>query len=182
MIRPTLVTARLILRPFAVSDAADVQRLAGAQEVALNTLHIPHPYPDGKAVEWITGHEEAFDSGREVVFAITIRPNGELAGAIGLVFKKYDIAEIGYWIGMPYWGRGFATEAAGAVIDYGFEERGVNRIEAQHFSRNPPSGRVMAKNGMRHEGTFRQSVVKWDEYLDVEWYAILRSDWQERRP
>lgn len=177
MTQPTLTTARLVLRPFAAADAADVQRLAGAREVAAGTLLIPHPYPDGIASDWIEGHEAAFDSGRLAVFAITVRESQELAGAIGLHFKEHASAELGYWIGVPFWSRGYATEAVAALLDYGFRERGLNRIFAIHFSRNPASGRVMQKNGMRHEGTQRQAVSKWGEFLDVEAYAILREEW-----
>jgi len=110
--------------------------------------------------------------------AIVIRESGEIAGTIGLMMKpEHDKAEIGYWIGVPYWNCGYATEAAKAVIDYGFTEWNLNRIDAGHFDRNPSSGRVMQKLGMQYEGKLRQSIKKWDEYLDVEYYAILRSDW-----
>ncbi|HXG57559.1 MAG TPA: GNAT family N-acetyltransferase [Thermoanaerobaculia bacterium] len=178
---PTLETARLRLRPFDVADAPAVQALAGAREVARNTLMIPHPYPDGVAGEWIATHEQLVASEREVDMAIVLRESGELIGAIGLILKReHDTGEIGYWIGVPYWGRGYATEAAGAVIDYGFRVWSLNRIEAYHFSRNPASGRVMVKNGMRHEGTLRQRHKKWGEYLDDEVYAILRSEWESR--
>ncbi len=176
---PTLTTERLILRPFAATDATDVQRLAGAREVALNTLHIPHPYLDGVAEAWIERIRQP--EAPETVFAIVPRETGELAGAVGLVPKEHDKAEIGYWIGVPYWGRGYATEAASAVIAYGFEQRGLNRIEACHFTRNPQSGRVLAKCGMQREGTWRQAIRKWDQYVDVTWWSILRSEW-ERRP
>ncbi len=174
---PTLTTERLILRPLAASDAAAVQRLAGAREVAFNTLHIPHPYTDGIAEAWIEKVRKASGAGGETVFAIVLLDTGELAGAIGITPKEHDKAEIGYWIGVPYWGRGYATEAAAAVIAYGFERRGLNRIEACHFTRNPQSGRVLAKCGMRHEGTLRQAIRKWDDYVDVAWWSILRSEW-----
>ncbi len=174
---PILETARLILRPFALTDAPDVERLCGAPEIALHTLNIPHPYPEGKAQEWIASCPERFEKGVEVTFAITLREGGALAGAIGILPNRdHDRADIGYWIGMPYWGRGFATEALRAVIAYGFDELGMNRIFAEHFTRNPASGRVMQKAGMRHEGTLRQMHKKWGEYVDSELYAILSSD------
>lgn len=174
MTLPVLRTARLTLRSFTLADAPRVQQLAGAREIALNTLTIPHPYPDGKAEEWISSHEKQEAEG-SIAFAID---DGELVGACGLVVKREDdIAEIGYWIGMPYWGRGYATEAVAAVIRYGFEELGLNKIYAAHFVRNPESGKVMRKLGMRHEGTLRQQHKKWGEYQDEELYGILRSEW-----
>lgn len=174
---PTLETARLILRPFAMADAPEVQRLCGAREIALNTLLIPHPYPDGKAEEWIASHPASLEKGEGDRFAITLRDGGALTGAIGmLLHREHDRAEIGYWIGIPYWGRGYATEAVQAVIAYGFDELHLNRIYAEHFTRNPASGRVMQKAGMRHEGTLRQMHKKWGEYVDTDMYSILRED------
>jgi len=173
--QPTLTTGRLTLRPCVAEDAEAIQRLVSDIEIARNTLNIPHPYPDGGAAEWIAKHAGPLEDDQEIVFVIVVRDSGELAGVMGLVPKKHDRAEIGYWIGVPYWGRGYATEAARAVIAYAFEA-GFNRVEAEHFSRNPASGRVMQKAGMVHEGRRRQAVRKWDEYLDVEAYAILRSD------
>jgi ribosomal-protein-alanine N-acetyltransferase len=175
---PVLTTERLTLRPFELSDAADLHRLAGAAEVAYNTLRIPHPYPEGAAAEWIATHQQMFEEKREVVFAITLRDSGEFVGTIGIHLMPFDKAEIGYWIGVPYWGRGYATEAAGSVIRYGFEELGLNRIESNHFTRNPSSGRIMEKSGMRYEGLLRQAVKKGDEYLDIKFYGILREDWE----
>jgi RimJ/RimL family protein N-acetyltransferase len=77
---------------------------------------------------------------------------------------------------VPYWGRGYATEAALAVIAFGFEELGLNRIYAQHMASNPASGRVMQKAGMRHEGTLRQHVTKFGIVDDIAIYGILASD------
>ena len=174
MQRPTLRTERLVLRPFTLDDAPAVQQLAGAYEVALNTLMIPHPYPDGMAERWIGTHEKDYDEDRSVNFAVD---DGQLAGAIGLVNHGHGIAEIGYWIGVPFWGRGYASEAARAVVRFGFEERGLHRIFAQHYTRNPQSGRVLQKAGMTYEGTLRHHLKKWDEYVDVACYGILRSEW-----
>jgi [ribosomal protein S5]-alanine N-acetyltransferase len=167
---PTLKTSRLTLRPFRLADAPRLQQLAGAREVALNTLLIPHPYPDGAAEEWIASHAVKFDEGT-INLAID---DGELCGAIGLVVdREHDRAEIGYWLGVPYWGRGYATEAVVEVIRYGFEELHLNRIFAAHFTRNPASGVVLRKAGMKFEGTLRQNYKKWGEYLDSEMYSIL---------
>ena len=172
-----LRTKRLVLRPFTLADAPRVQELAGAREVALNTLMIPHPYPDGAAEEWIGTHEAKLAEG-VMNFAID---DGALVGAIGLIVKRADdVAEIGYWIGVPYWGRGYATEAAAEVVRYGFEERGLNKIYAACFVRNPASGRVLQKLGMRREGTLRQQHKKWDEYVDVDFYGILRREFTSR--
>jgi RimJ/RimL family protein N-acetyltransferase len=176
MTRPTLTTDRLVLRPFVLADAPAVQRLAAHREIAANTLLIPHPYPEGAAEEWIDGHDEA---SANHIFAVTLRDVGEAMGAIGLhVERKHERAEIGYWLGVPYWGNGFITEAARAVVGYAFGDGGLNRVFACHFSRNPASGRVLLKIGMKREGTMRQHLVKWGERVDVDYYGIVREEWE----
>ena len=176
--RPTLHTPRLTLRPFEMSDAPAVHRLGSAYEVALNTLLIPHPYLEGMAEEWIAKHQADFDENRVIHFAIDDgQLHSNLIGAMALVMKNEGIAEIGYWIGVPFWGRGYASEAAKEVVRYGFEERGLNRIFACHFGRNPASGRVLQNAGMTYEGTLRQHLKKWDEYVDLVCYGVLRAEW-----
>jgi ribosomal-protein-alanine N-acetyltransferase len=179
--RPVLETQRLILRPFELTDAEDVQRLAGEREIADTTLNIAHPYEDGMAEEWIATHGEGFEAGRLCNFAITLRETGDLVGAMGLVInRRFDHAELGYWIGKPYWGRGYCTEAGQAVISYGFSNLGLHRIHASYFARNRASGRVMRKLGMKQEGVLRGHVKKWDKYEDLVLYAILKEEWEER--
>src|SRR5262249_1048252 len=143
---PTLETERLLLRPFRPDDAADVQQLASAREIAAMTLMIPQPYPEGAAEAWIA--EQAASVGRpDAVGVATVVRNEELlAGAGGLRLERaHDRAELGYWIGVPYWGRGYATEAAAAVLGHAFATLGVHRVHARHFTRNPASGRVLEK-------------------------------------
>ena len=176
-----ITTERLLLRTYTLADAPEMLRLINVREVALNTLRIPHPYPEEEAARWISNHEEHIQKG-DHVFAITLRATQELVGTVGLHVKsENDSAEIGYWIGVPYWGNGYATEAAEAVVQFGFENFPLNRIYAMHFGRNAQSGRVLQKVGMRHEGTLRQHLKKWDEYVDLECYGILRADFMATR-
>ncbi|MCU1231751.1 MAG: acetyltransferase [Acidobacteria bacterium] len=169
-----LTTERLVLRPLTLDDAPDVQRFASAYEIAANTLSIPHPYPPGAAEEWIRTREEE-------AFAIALR-EGDFVGTIGLRLKIHDDrGELGYWIGMPYWRRGYASEAARAMMEYGFGTLHLNKITAAHFGRNPASGRVLQKLGMQYEGTRRQHHKKWDEYVDVVMYSTLRDEWKGLR-
>jgi ribosomal-protein-alanine N-acetyltransferase len=179
MKQPNLQTERLILRPFEVTDAPDVQRLAGAREVAATTALIPHPYPDGAAEEWIGGHAAAFEQSKSVTFAIVEKESKALCGAIGLELAlSHHRAEIGYWIAPERWGRGYCTEAARAVLQYGFETLVLHRINSCHFGSNPASGRVMQKIGMNHEGVQREHILKWDRYEDAVLYGLTVEDWR----
>ena len=179
--QPTLQTERLTLRPFAAEDGPRVRELAGDRKVAETTGLIPHPYPEGAAEEWIGTHGELFEKTEAAVFAVTLTETGELVGAIGLVINEAcRSAEIGYWIGVPFWNRGYGTEAARELIRYGFDELDLHRVFAHHFSNNPASGRIMEKIGMRYEGRMRDAFVKWDEFVDTVHYAILRTDLEDK--
>ena len=161
-----------------MSDAAVVQQLAGDWAIADTTKNIPHPYEDGMAEEWIGAHKPGYESGSLATFAIVLRDGPKLIGAIGLTIDRdVNKGELGYWIGRPYWNRGYATEAAVAVIAFGFEDLRLNRIQAAHLTRNPSSGRVMEKTGMLLEGTARQNMMKWGKYEDLTIYGILWEDW-----
>jgi len=177
--RPTLHTDRLRLRPFVVADADAVAELAGDRRVAEMTQNIPHPYPPEAAVAWIRGHPARFQQDEEVVFAMERLEDQLLIGAIGLVLDLPSRkAELGYWVGVPYWNQGYCTEAGREILRYGFSRRKLHRIQARHFDRNPASGRVMQKLGMTYEGCLRKSLLKWDEYLDVLMYSILEDEFQ----
>lgn len=130
------------------------------------------------AEEWISTHDPNFEKGEAADFAIVLRDSGQLVGTIGLsINRRFDHAEMGYWIGKPYWGQGYCTEAAREILRYGFEDLMLNRIFASYFRRNPASGRIMEKLGMRHEGIARQHIKKWNGYEDLVMYGILRDEW-----
>jgi [ribosomal protein S5]-alanine N-acetyltransferase len=169
----SLETARLILREFSESDIAELVPLIGAHEVAATTLRIPHPYEEKHAREFLASVSKE----NELRLAIRLRSNGRLCGGMGLHPEmQHRRAEIGYWIGVPFWGNGYATEAAREVVRYGFERLNLNRIFASHFKGNEKSGRVLEKIGMRHEGSVRQGVMKSGKFIDLEMYSILRED------
>lgn len=176
--QPTLVTERLILRPFFLSDAPAVQQFAADRAVAANTLAIPHPYPEGEAERWIRCHAEQLAEGKAVHFAI-VQHDNTLCGTIHLGrVPAFQLAELGYWIGRPFWGRGYCTEAGRAVLAYGFNQLELNRIQGTHFADNPASGRVMEKMGLLYEGCRREHTVKWGEFKDIKLYGLLRKDYQ----
>ncbi len=177
--RPTLSTARLVLRPFVLSDADDVQRLAGDERIAATTNHVPHPYRDGVAEAWISTHQPRFDEGTLRSFAITLAASGELVGAIGLAIDPQALTgELRYWVGVPYWASGYCTEAARAVLRHGFSI-GLRRIHARCVATNVASSRVMEKLGMTREGTLRQHVVKRGVRHDMVCFGMLADELEE---
>lgn len=174
---PLLRTRRLVLRPFKREDASVVKFLAGDKDIASTTARIPHPYQEGAAEAWIETHDKAFQQGESVSLAITLPAPDRLIGAVGLeISQEHRRGEIGYWVGKPYWNNGYCTEAVQAMLNYGFEVLGLDRICAFHFTRNPASGRVMQKVNMKHEGQMRQHLLKWGIREDVEVYGILRGE------
>ena len=182
MRHPTLQTERLTLRGLLLSDAPVVKRLAGDREIAYNTLLIPHPYEEGFAERWIAERQVEFQKNGALTFAMLVAKSNAFCGVIGLaVSQVHSHGELGYWVGVPHWNQGYCSEAAAAVVHYGFEVLSLNRIWAAHFSRNRASGRVLQKLGMTHEGCLREHISKWGQYQNVEQYGMLRSEWLENR-
>ncbi len=173
---PTLDAQRVQLTPFVLGDAPLVQRYAGDPEVARTTLNVPHPYPEGAAEKWIASHRPQYLDRRNVVFAVRSLA-GELVGAINLALDlRNGVGELGYWVGRPFWGRGYGTSAARVVVDYAFETFALNKVSARHLSANAASGRVMEKAGMIREGILRRHVIKDGVPRDVVCYGVLGID------
>ncbi len=143
------------------------------------TRSIPHPLSLAQAQDWLAKRVTEMAEEKSATFAVTLKSTSKLIGAIGLhIEPEHCCAEMGFWIGMDWWGQGYATEAARAVLRYAFELRGLNRIHAHHMTKNPASGRVLEKAGLVREGLFRQAIRKWDSFEDVVVFAILREDWK----
>ena len=179
MTRPTLTTERLILRPFVHEDAPEVTRLVSDRRIADTTINIPHPYDQDIAEAWISTHAEVAERDEGLTLAVTDKAGGAVVGAVGLaIARAQGRAELGYWIGVEHWGRGYATEAAGAMLDHAFGALDLRRVVAHCLTRNPGSWRVMEKIGMQREGRLREHVVKWDVPEDIWLYGILRDEWR----
>ncbi|MCM2324255.1 MAG: GNAT family N-acetyltransferase [Oligoflexia bacterium] len=179
---PSIETKRLVLRPFRLEDAKEVQRLAGHPRVAATTAAIPHPYPDGAAEEWISEHGAWYEERRSVTLAVELKAGGALIGCIDLlgVSANHARAEMGYWIGVDYWNQGYCTEAAAALVGYGFEQLGLNKVTARHIVFNPSSGKVMLKVGMKQEGLLREDFFRDGAFYDMCVYGITRADYAAR--
>ena len=174
-----LTSARLLLRPFTQDDAPEVARLCNNERLNRRVLHLPYPYTEADARAWIGLHAERIAAGRAYEFAVTDRESGALYGCAGLIGCDADNrrAEAGYWLGEPYWGRGYATEALGALLAFAFMTLDLNRTGARHFGPNPTSDRVMEKCGMRREGVLREYILKNGAFEDAVCCGILKSEW-----
>ena len=169
-----LRTDRCTLRPFRPADAASLARHADNRKIwlALRDL-FPHPYTRADAEAYI-----AHVAGEVPVTRFAIDVAGEAVGSVSLRLGS-DIerrsAEIGYWLGEAYWGRGIVSAAVAAVTDYAFRELDLLRVFAVPFVRNVASARVLERAGYQREGTLRRSAVKDGEVLDQHLYAAVRA-------
>lgn len=179
---PQLYTRRLQLRPFRIADGPTVERLAGDRAVADTTLNIPHPYPEGGGAQWIATHADGWNRGERLTLAICSRDDTEpLLGAVSLhISPQHSHGEIGYWVSANDWGKGYATEATEALVEYALTTLRLHRVYGRHFTRNVASGRVMQKVGMQLEGINRDAFEKWSKFEDVAMYSILDSEWVAR--
>jgi RimJ/RimL family protein N-acetyltransferase len=180
-VSPLLETTRLILRQPTGDDVFAIAALARRREIADTTISIPHPYTEQHAQEWVRAHQGDPLTIGKIVFVITLKPAGQIIGAVGLraIDPEHNQAELGMWVGVEHWGRGYASEAVATLLQYGFEQLRLNRIYAHHMVRNPGSGRVLEKTGFTREGVQRQRVRKWGVYEDVVLLAVLREQWEQ---
>ncbi len=152
MEQPILTTDRLTLRPFKQSDAKRVKTLAGDWRVAQMTINIPQPYEAGMAENWIATLAPAFSQGEKVVYAVTQLDSEALVGSVSLTDFSGEAGTLDFWMGVPYWGRGYCTEAVQSFVQYGFSQLGLSAIHANYMRNNLAGGRVLAKCGFQHKG------------------------------
>ena len=170
--RVVLETERLVLRRPALADVKAIARLANDRRVAQNTSRLPYPYQVSDAERFVQFVEQ---QPRNTNFAITC--GSDLLGIIGVDLGKSDVPEIGYWLGVPYWGQGYATEAARAVIDYAFEEFGSAELRAGARVVNPASRRVLEKCGFQWTGVELRRVLSLGSSVPVDRFRLDRGVW-----
>jgi RimJ/RimL family protein N-acetyltransferase len=169
---PVLETKRLALRAPRLEDAKTVATLANDRRIAENTARIPHPYKMSDAESFIASASKT----GEAVFLITLRDKS-IIGACGIVFHDDDAPELGFWLGLPYWGQGYATEALHAVIDYAFTDLSHEALQAGARVTNPASRRVLEKCGFQWTGVglYRISSIKSSAPIDR--FRLERGIW-----
>ena len=167
--------AGFYLRAFAAKDSARLAGLAGVTSVVRYTLGIPLPYGIDAAAEWIAGLDARFSDGVELIYALSLR--GHLIGSIGLTFEaEHQRAEIGYWLGEPYRGRGLMRAAVHAICENIFMTRNVTRIYGFCFPENIASHAVLRGAGFRREGKLRGHIVKDGRAEDVVIFGLTMSN------
>ena len=175
---PMIETKDLLIRPVIMRDANDIFQYASDPEVARYVLWNPHR-SISETRSFIRYLRGLYRRGLPSSWAVEHRSSGRVIGTIGFMGYSpvHHAAEIGYSFSRLYWNHGYATQALSAVIHVAFTSiPSLNRLEAQHDIRNPASGRVMEKSGMKKEGVLRERLYNKSEFIDVALYSILRSD------
>lgn len=176
---PTLETERLVLRAMTLADAEDMFTYASDPDVARYVTWSAHCTLED-SLGFLRFVEQRYAAGDAYDWGLILKETNRLIGTCGYVnwLKNHHVGEIGYALGSAYWGKGLVTEAARRVIEFGFNEMGLNRIEARCKPINIGSERVMQKIGMHFEGVARQKMFVKGEYHDLKQYAVLKDDWQ----
>ena len=175
-----LKSERLTLSIPKVADIPSIVEYAGHEKVAATTQNMPHPYAQKDAVFWINMAEEGLKTQTHYIFGIRINSTSEFVGGIGITINQaFDRGELGYWIGVPFWNKGYTTEATKLILQFGFEQLKLNKIYAVHLVGNLSSGKVMLKNGMIKEGELKEHYKKGDEYRSVIQYRLTKGEYNK---
>ena len=169
-----LQTARLILRPPQLQDAKAIAALANDIRIAQNTLRLPHPYTVADAETFIASTDKGEG---EAAFIVTLR-SGALIGIAGIAKLNGNAPELGYWLGVPFWGHGYATEAARAVIDHAFTEIGCEQLQSGARISNPASRRVLEKCGFQWCGVGLYRVRSIASSAPIDRFRLDRGIWR----
>ena len=175
---PELETKRLRLRRLQMRDAQDIFEYSRDPLVAKHVLWDAHrTVADSRA--YIRYMQRRYRESDAYSWGIEWKETGKIIGTIGFMWIQDDnnAAEVGYSLSRAYWNRGIMTEALSRLLEYGFEDMCLNRIEAQHETENPASGAVMRKCGMQQEGVLRSRLFNKGRDVDVVVYSVLRQEW-----
>lgn len=166
-----------IIRKWRLSDASDLAIALNNKKILDNLRDgIPFPYTQADAAAFIG---EMLNSDPDQIFAFAITADGKAVGSVALYRGNnvhFRTAELGYYLAEPYWGKGIATRAVGEACRYVFENTDILRIFAEPFAYNSASCRVLEKNGFLHEGTLKCNAVKNGTLLDMQMYALIKSN------
>jgi RimJ/RimL family protein N-acetyltransferase len=170
--RCILETERLVLRRPTLADVKAITHLANDRRIAENTRRLPHPYSQDHAMEFV----RALANGdRETVFLI--ENNHTPVGMVGVDWREPETPELGYWLGVDYWGQGFGTEAARAVIDFTFEEFDTEQLVSGTRVANPASRNILEKCGFQWSGVELHRFEALGSSAPVDRFRLSRGVW-----
>ncbi len=175
-----IATERLVLRKLEARDRARMLQLASNWRVSKNLGTMPYPYTEAAADEWLGKQVELWSGGKSKPLAITL--DGELIGGVGVGTRPDrddEEWELGYWLGEPYWNRGYASEAGTALRDYAFEVVGLPQLIAGHYADNHASGRVLTKLGFRYYAEAQRHCLARGTHVRCLEMALPRARWSE---
>jgi [ribosomal protein S5]-alanine N-acetyltransferase len=172
------MTTVVTIEPVALKHAAVLEHLISDPAVAEPTSNIPHPYPVGGAEEWITRSVKEREAGTSYCFSILAA--GEFVGVVSILNVAERQGEIGYWIGRPYWGRGYVTLAGRQVLLVGFGELGLSKFSGKCLARNTGSYRVLEKLGFQLTGFTEIEKPKWSTPERVAEFVLSREQWAKQ--
>ena len=172
-------TERLFIRNYKRADLEDFIEVTSQPEIQPTTYGIPVPYTKKYAKKWMKFVRENIRMKQAFEFAVFLKENHTYIGNVGLINVSFlhNHADISYYIDKDMWNRGFATEAAAMMMDFGFEKLGLYKISGLCMRSNPASKRVMEKLGMKFEGTMRGELLKKGKYYDLDRYSILKEEY-----
>ncbi len=174
-------TKRLIIRALQIDDANEIYKNINNEQVSRWTANVPHPYTLENAHDFIEYSNIAIENDKKLDLGIILKETGKLIGCAGFVDLdlKNNNAEIGYWLGEKYWGKGIMSEAVFAIIKYGFDNLKLHKIYGKHISENINSKRIFEKLGFKEEGLLREQVLKKGKYFDKKYWGLLKDDFND---
>lgn len=165
-------TEKLILRPIEMNDTERLNELCNDKAIASNNVRMPYPKTLEDTKSFIEEYS-AYDIKKGAIFSIILKETNEIIGAIGLICEpEHERGEMGYWIGKDYWGKGYCSEAAKAVLDFGFKTLNLHRVFAWCMKENEASRKVLQKIGMQYEGCLKGHVKKDGVFKDMVYYGM----------
>ncbi|HEX3651327.1 MAG TPA: GNAT family N-acetyltransferase [Rhizomicrobium sp.] len=175
-----LETERLLLRPVSADDLPRIAALMADYDVAKNLSTAPHPYALADAEAFYAKHSESCARGESHVFALGRKNDGAFIGKNGL-HATDGVVEMGYWLGKPYWGQGFGTEAARRVLEFGFNDLKLEKIVAGCFEDNPASGRILSKLGFTATETIERNCLARGQTVRCNMMVLTRDAFQRKQ-
>lgn len=177
---PSLQTDRLTLRKIRISDIPSLLKYVNHKVISDNILNFPYPYLEDDAIFRMNFVLQGFKNEERYVFAIALKETDEFIGEIGIhLDKTNNRAEMGFWIGEPFWSKGYMSEAARRTLQFGFEEVGLNKIYATHFLANPASGKVLINCGMIKEAEMIDHYQHKGIYGSVLQYRLTKKEYED---